>query len=77
LETTVVSTSLVSISNALDGFHLRDWVVTSYFITYTGFFVIFAKLSDVFGRKTMYLFGLVIFVVFSMLCGASTDIVEL
>jgi MFS family permease len=36
LETTIVSTSLVSITNALDGFILRDWIVTSYLLTYTG-----------------------------------------
>lgn len=36
LETTIVSTSLVSITNALDGFDKRGWVVTSYLLTYTG-----------------------------------------
>lgn len=36
LETTIVSTSLVSITNALNGFILRDWIVTSYLLTYTG-----------------------------------------
>lgn len=36
LETTIVSTSLVSITNALGGFGQRDWVVTSYLLTYTG-----------------------------------------
>lgn len=36
LETTIVSTSLVSITNALDGFLYRDWVVTAYLLTYTG-----------------------------------------
>jgi hypothetical protein len=36
LETTIVSTSLVSITNALDGFELRDWIVTAYLISYTG-----------------------------------------
>jgi hypothetical protein len=38
LETTIVSTSLVSITNALSGFENRDWVVTSYLLTYTGTF---------------------------------------
>jgi hypothetical protein len=36
LETTIVSTSLVSIADALSGFEERNWVVTSYFLTYTG-----------------------------------------
>lgn len=36
LETTIASTSLVSISNALGGFKKRNWVITSYLTTYTG-----------------------------------------
>jgi MFS family permease len=39
--------------------------------------VIYAKVGDVFGRKTMYLLGLGMFMLFSLLCGASTNIVEL
>ncbi|KAK2796804.1 hypothetical protein FQN51_009028 [Onygenales sp. PD_10] len=77
LETTIVSTSLVSITNALSGFQLRDWIVTSYLLTYTGFLVIYAKLGDVFGRKTMFLLALALFTLFSILCGAANGIVEL
>lgn len=36
LETTIVSTSLVSITNNLQGFDRTSWVVTGYLITYTG-----------------------------------------
>ncbi|KAM0244508.1 hypothetical protein ACHAP5_006189 [Fusarium lateritium] len=77
LETTIVSTSLVSITNALNGFILRDWIVTSYLLTYTGFLVIYAKLSDVFGKKTMLLLAILIFTAFSDLCGAVNNIVDL
>ncbi|QKD57727.2 major facilitator superfamily domain-containing protein [Fusarium oxysporum Fo47] len=70
-ETTIVSTSLVSITNALNGFILRDWIVTSYLLTYT------AKLSDVFGKKTMLLLALLIFTLFSGLCGAANNVVDL
>ncbi|EEH05271.1 drug resistance transporter EmrB/QacA subfamily [Histoplasma capsulatum G186AR] len=77
LETTIVSTSLVSITNALDGFGKRDWIVTSYLLTYTGFLVIYAKLGDVFGRKSMFLLALSLFTIFSILCGATNDVVEL
>lgn len=40
LETTIVSTSLVSIADSLSGFEERNWVVTAYFLTYTGTSVI-------------------------------------
>jgi hypothetical protein len=36
LETTIVSTSLVAIADSLDGFEARNWVITAYFLTYTG-----------------------------------------
>lgn len=36
VETTIVSTSLVSITNALSGFDKRDWIVNAYLLTYTG-----------------------------------------
>ena len=36
LETTIVSTSLVSIVDALHGFDRSGWLVTSYLLTYTG-----------------------------------------
>ena len=36
LETTIVSTSLVSIADILSDFDERNWVVTAYFLTYTG-----------------------------------------
>ncbi|PKS13033.1 hypothetical protein jhhlp_000374 [Lomentospora prolificans] len=77
VETTIVSTSLVSITNALEGFGRRDWVVTSYLLTYAGFLTIFAKFCAVFGRKFMLLFALLAFLVFSVLCGISTNIIEL
>jgi MFS family permease len=42
-----------------------------------GFLVIYAKFSDVFGKKTMLIFALTIFTLFSILCGAANGIVEL
>jgi hypothetical protein len=36
LETTIVSTSLVSIVDDLHGFDRSGWLVTSYLVTYTG-----------------------------------------
>ncbi|KAG2012349.1 hypothetical protein GB937_007178, partial [Aspergillus fischeri] len=77
IETTIVSTSLVSITNALNGFLIKDWVVTAYLLTYTGFLTIFAKFSDIFGRKTMLVLALIIFSLSSLLCGLSTSIIEL
>ncbi|RPA95467.1 putative MFS multidrug transporter [Choiromyces venosus 120613-1] len=77
LETTIVSTSLISITNALNGFDQGSWVVTSYMLTYTGFLIIYAKFSDIFGRKPMVLVALLIFTVLSIVCGASQNMLQL
>ncbi|PUU83263.1 major facilitator superfamily domain-containing protein [Tuber borchii] len=77
LETTIVSTSLVSITNALNGFGRGTWVVTSYMLTYTGFLMIYAKFSDIFGRKPMMLIALLVFTVFSTVCGTSQNMLQL
>ncbi|OTB13104.1 hypothetical protein K445DRAFT_169866 [Daldinia sp. EC12] len=77
LETTIVSTSLISITNALGDFEQRDWVVTSYLITYTGFLVIYAKFSDILGRKLLILVAITFFTVFSIVCGSISNMTQL
>ncbi|KAK4149586.1 drug resistance transporter EmrB/QacA subfamily [Chaetomidium leptoderma] len=69
LETTIIATALVSISSSLGGYDKSNWVVTSYLVTYTGFLVIFARLSDMFGRKGTLCVSIVIFTVSSLACG--------
>ncbi|KAF4960432.1 hypothetical protein FSARC_10492 [Fusarium sarcochroum] len=77
LETTIVSTALVSIVDALQGFKMASWIVTSYLVTYTGFLLIYSKLSDIFGCKLMLLLSITTFTVFSMACGASSSMAPL
>ncbi|KAK4116666.1 MFS general substrate transporter [Canariomyces notabilis] len=77
LETTIVSTSLVSIADSLSGFEDRNWVVAAYFLTYTGFLVIYAKLASIFGSKTMFLLALTFFTVFSIGCGSASTMNQL
>ncbi|KAI1399819.1 drug resistance transporter EmrB/QacA subfamily [Hypoxylon fuscum] len=77
LETTIVSTSLISITNALGPFEQRDWVVTAYLITYTGFLVVYAKFSDIMGRKLLILVAIAFFTVFSIVCGSISNMTQL
>ncbi|KAI1374025.1 drug resistance transporter EmrB/QacA subfamily [Hypoxylon crocopeplum] len=77
LETTIVSTSLISITNALGDFEQRDWVVTAYLITYTGFLVMYAKFSDILGRKLLILVAIAFFTVFSIVCGSISNMIQL
>jgi len=50
------------------------WVVTSYLLMITGLVIIFGRLADMYGRKKLYIFGFIVFIVASGLCGASTTI---
>jgi hypothetical protein len=36
MEVSIVSTSLITISNDLDGYSQSSWIITSYLLTFTG-----------------------------------------
>ncbi|KAK4248390.1 multidrug resistance protein 3 [Corynascus novoguineensis] len=76
-EITIVSTALVSITNDLHEFKRSSWVITAYLITYVAGIVIWAKLSDLFGRKQTCIAALLIFAAFSGGCGAAQSVVQL
>ncbi|KAI0436485.1 putative efflux pump antibiotic resistance protein [Xylaria telfairii] len=77
LEVSVVSTALVTIADDLHGFNQTGWVVVAYLVTYTGFIIIWAKLSDILTRKWTLLAAIFIFLIASGLCGASQNITSL
>jgi MFS family permease len=67
----------VSITNELQEFRRSSWVITAYLITYVAGVVIWAKLSDLFGRKPTVIAALLIFAAFSGGCGAAQSVVQL
>ena len=71
LDQTIVGTAMPSIIAQLSGFDRYPWVTTSYLLTSTVAVPIFAKLSDIYGRKWFFLAGAIIFVASSALCGAA------
>ncbi|KAL8335701.1 hypothetical protein RB601_008652 [Gaeumannomyces tritici] len=77
LDTTIISTSLVSMTNDLGGFDQRNWVATAYLLTYTGFLVVLSKFSDILGRKSIVLASIAIFTIFSIACGSVSSILAL
>lgn len=76
-ELVVTSTALVDITSSLHGYGTSSWIVTSYLCTYIAGLVIWAKLSDLFGRKWTSIWSHLIFVVFSGGCGAAQTMVQL
>lgn len=77
MDQTVVSTAMPTIINDLNGMSLYAWVFSGYMITSAVTVPIYGKLSDVYGRKPFYLFGLIAFGVGSALAGAAHTMLEL
>src|SRR5579863_5689004 len=71
LDQTIVGTAEPRIIAYLSGFDRYPWVATAYLLTSTICVPIFAKLSDIYGRKWFFLTGAATFVASSALCGAS------
>jgi EmrB/QacA subfamily drug resistance transporter len=71
LDQTIVGTAEPRIIAQLSGFDRYPWVSTMYLLTSTLAVPIFAKLSDMYGRKWFFLGGTAIFVLTSALCGAA------
>ncbi|KAL7808234.1 major facilitator superfamily domain-containing protein [Trichoderma gracile] len=68
LDTTIVSTSLVTISNDLEDFANAPWIVLAYLLTYMGFAVCLSKMSDIYGRRNILVLSWVVFSGFSLGC---------
>ncbi|HEX8729768.1 MAG TPA: MFS transporter, partial [Ktedonobacterales bacterium] len=77
LDQTIVGTALPRIVSELNGFDRYSWVVTAYLLTATCVIPIAGKLSDQFGRKPILIFGVIVFVLGSALCGRSATMDEL
>lgn len=77
LDGTIVNTAMPRIIAQLNGFDRYAWVTTAYLLTSTAAVPIFGKLSDIYGRKWIYLGGAVGFVAASALCGASQSMNQL
>jgi EmrB/QacA subfamily drug resistance transporter len=72
LDVTVVNVALPTIQNDL-GFTQSSlaWVVNAYLITFGGLLLLAGRFGDLIGRRTIFLAGLGVFVVASLLCGLS------
>ncbi|MGX9899353.1 MDR family MFS transporter [Arthrobacter sp. SA17] len=77
LDQTIVSTSIYTIANDLDGLSLQAWATTAYLITSTVSTPLYGKLSDIFGRRPLYLAAIVIFLLGSLYAGSVNSMMEL
>jgi EmrB/QacA subfamily drug resistance transporter len=74
LDVTIVGVALPSIRSDL-GFSEESlaWVVNAYLITFGGFLLLGGRLGDLFGHRTLFLTGIVLFTAASALCGLATS----
>jgi EmrB/QacA subfamily drug resistance transporter len=77
LDQTIVSTALPKIVASLSGIEFYSWVVSAYLLTSTATVIIYGKLSDIYGRKRLFILGIIIFLAGSAMSGLSQNIFEL
>ncbi len=74
LDNTVVNVALPSIQRDLGiGLSQLEWTVNAYALTFAVLMLSGGKLADFFGRKRIFLLGLVVFTLSSLLCGLATS----
>lgn len=69
IEGTIVATAIPSIVADLGGFSLFSWVFSSFMLAQAVTIPIYGKLADLYGRKPVFTFGVLVFLTGSMLCG--------
>jgi EmrB/QacA subfamily drug resistance transporter len=77
LDSTIVATALPTIVKELGGLDHISWVVTAYLLAQTIVTPIYGKLGDLYGRKRVLQFAIVIFLIGSALCGLSQTMTHL
>jgi MFS family permease len=77
LDQTIVSTALKSIVEEFDGLNHYTWVVTAYLLTSTASTPLYGKISDIYGRRVVFQFAIVTFLLGSILAGASQNMEQL
>jgi EmrB/QacA subfamily drug resistance transporter len=77
LDQTIVSTSIRTIADDLSGLSLQAWATTAYLITATISTPLYGKLSDLYGRRPLFLTAISIFIFGSILSGFAQTMYQL
>ena len=77
LDSTVVGTAMPTVIGELGGLELYPWAFAAYLLAATVTGPVFGKLSDTYGRKPVYLAGIFLFLLGSVLAGTSQSMAAL
>ena len=77
MDNTIVATAMGTIVSELGGLEQFVWVTSAYMVTVMAGTPIFGKLSDMYGRKRFFLFGMALFLIGSALCATAGSIAQL
>ena len=77
LDQTVVATAIRTIADDLGGLSQQAWATTAFLITSTITTPLYGKLSDIYGRKPLFLFAISIFIVGSITCTFAQSMYQL
>ncbi|MFF0188254.1 MFS transporter [Streptomyces sp. NPDC005244] len=77
LEQMIVATALPRIVGELHGLDKMSWAITAYLLTSTVGLPVYGKLGDLFGRKGVFQFAIVVFVIGSALAGRAQTMDQL
>ena len=73
LDQTIVATAIRTIGDDLNGLSAQAWVTTAFLITSTIATPLYGKLSDIYGRKPLFMIAITIFIIGSALCGLAQN----
>jgi EmrB/QacA subfamily drug resistance transporter len=77
LDQNIVGIALPVIVSDLGGLAHLSWVVTAFLVTSTATTPLYGKLSDMYGRKPLFLIAIVVFLAGSSLCGLASSMLQL
>jgi EmrB/QacA subfamily drug resistance transporter len=77
MESTVVATAMPTIVSELGGLEHYSWVFSAYMLASTTTVPLYGKLSDLYGRRNLYIIAMALFLTGSILCGRAGSMTSL
>jgi MFS family permease len=77
MESTVVATATPTIVGELGGLQHFSWVFAAFMLASTTTVPLYGKLSDLYGRRNLYVIAMALFLIGSVMCGNATSMTQL